>query len=319
LKENKDNINVSYDLLVQSIKDKMKKYVGLVAEGSNVVDIGHKEFAPVPLLSSFIDNCTEKGKDITDGGAKYNFSGVQGIGEANLSDSLYAIKKLVFEEKRLSFKELIEALDANFIGKENSELRARLINKYDKYGNDNDEVDFIASDLLRYYAKTMETYKNPRNGKFIPGAYTVSAHIPLGAAVGATPDGRKAYSQLADGGLSPMVGRDRLGPTAVLKSVSKFDNYLTTNGSLLNVKFSPNTLEGSEGIKKFGDFLMAFMKLKIQHIQFNVISREVLLAAQKNPENHKGLVVRVAGYSAFFIELSKEIQNDIIARTEHEL
>ncbi len=319
LKENKNNVDVSYDVLVQSIKDKMKKYVGLVAEGSNVVDVGHKEFAPVPLLSSFIDNCTEKGKDITDGGAKYNFSGVQGIGEVNLSDSLYAIKKLVFEEKRLSFKELIEALDANFIGEENSELRARLINKYDKYGNDNDEVDFIASDLLRYYAKTIETYENPRCGKFIPGAYTVSAHIPLGAAVGATPDGRKAYSQLADGGLSPMVGRDRLGPTAVLKSVSKFDNYLTTNGSLLNVKFSPKTLEGSKGIKKFGDFLMAFMKLKIQHIQFNVISRDVLLAAQKNPENHKGLVVRVAGYSAFFIELSKEIQNDIIARTEHEL
>lgn len=141
----------------------------------------------------------------------------------------------------------------------------------------------------------------------------------MGAAVGATPDGRKNGEQLADGGLSPMVGRDRLGPTAVLKSVSKLDNYLTSNGSLLNVKFNPKTLEGDEGIRKMADYLRGFMKLKIQHIQFNVISADVLRDAQKHPELYKGLVVRVAGYSAFFVELCKEIQNDIIARTEHVL
>lgn len=319
LKELKEKENVTFDDIMQIIKEKIKKYVKLVAEGSNIVDIGHREFAPVPLLSTLIDNCVEKGRDITEGGAKYNFSGVQGVGEANLSDSLYALKKIVFEEKRVSFKELVEALEQDFQGEENEILRVRLINKYDKYGNDNDEVDHLSSDLLRYYDKELEKYKNPRGGSFVPGAYTVSAHIPLGEAVGATPDGRKAKDQLADGGLSPMVGRDKLGPTAALKSVSKLDNYLTTNGSLLNIKFSPKAIEGEGGIKKFADFLLAFMKLKIQHIQFNVISRQTLIDAQNHPENYKGLVVRVAGYSAFFVELNKEIQDDIIARTEHSL
>lgn len=319
LKELKEKENVTFEDIMQDIKEKIKKYVKLVAEGSNIVDIGHREFAPVPLLSTLIDNCIEKGRDITEGGAKYNFSGVQGVGEANLSDSLYALKEIVFEEKRLSFKQLVEALEQDFQGEENEILRVRLINKYDKYGNDNDEVDHLSSDLLRYYDKELEKYKNPRGGNFVPGAYTVSAHIPLGEAVGATPDGRRAKDQLADGGLSPMVGRDKLGPTAALKSVSKLDNYLTTNGSLLNVKFNPKALEGQGGIKKFADFLLGFMKLKIQHIQFNVISRQTLIDAQKHPENYKGLVVRVAGYSAFFVELNKEIQDDIIARTEHSL
>lgn len=319
LKENRNNKKIDFNFIIGDIKKKITHYVKLVCDGSNIVDIGHRKFAPIPMLSCLIDNCLESGKDVTEGGAKYNFSGIQGIGEANLSDSLYALKKIVFEEKRISFEEIVNALDADFEGKDYPDLRQMLINNYDKYGNDNDEVDFISSDILRYYAKELEKYSNPRGGRFIPGAYTVSAHIPLGEAVGATPDGRKAHSQLADGGLSPMVGRDLLGPTAVLKSVSKLDNYLTTNGSLLNVKFNPKTLSGDEGIKKFGDFLMSFMKLKIQHIQFNVMSRRMLVDAQKNPENYKGLVVRVAGYSAFFVELNKKIQDDIIARTEHVL
>lgn len=318
LHQNKDK-EPSFSDIITDVKQGIVRYVQLVTEASNTVDLGHREFAPVPFLSCLIDDCLKKGLDITQGGAHYNFSGIQGIGEANLSDSLYALKKVVFEERRITFAELIQALETNFEGPEYSELRIRLINQYDKYGNDNDELDFIAADILRYYAKELELYPHVREGKFTPGAYTVSAHIPLGAAVGATPDGRKAREQLADGGLSPMVGRDRLGPTAVLKSVSKLDNYLLSNGSLLNVKFSPQTLAGTAGIKKFSDFLMAFMRLKIQHIQFNVISRETLLAAQEKPQEHKGLVVRVAGYSAFFIELNKEIQDDIIARTEHVL
>lgn len=319
LNENKNNTDITFDIIIDKIKEKIDKYVKVMVDGSNIVDIGHKEFAPVPLLSCLIDNCLENGKDITYGGAKYNFSGVQGIGIANLCDSLYALKKIVFEEKRISFEEIVNALACNFEGPEYEALRVRLINKYDKYGNDNDEVDNISSDILRYYSKAVERYATPRGGSFTPGSYTVSAHVPLGEAVGATPDGRKDKEQLADGGLSPMVGRDMLGPTAVLKSVSKLDNYLTTNGSLLNVKFNPKTLEGEEGINKLSAFLLAFMKLKIQHVQFNVISVDTLKKAQANPNDYKGLVVRVAGYSAFFTELSKEIQNDIIRRTEHRL
>ncbi|MCJ7690064.1 MAG: formate C-acetyltransferase/glycerol dehydratase family glycyl radical enzyme, partial [Clostridiaceae bacterium] len=319
LRELGNNDNITFDEIIQDIKEKIDIYVKLMVDGSNIVDISHKEFAPVPLLSCFIDNCLETGKDITYGGAKYNFSGVQGIGIANLSDSLYALKKIVYDEKRISLSALTKALECNFEGVENEKLRVRLINKYDKFGNDNDEVDNLSAEILRYYSKAVEKHVTPRGGTFVPGSYTVSAHIPLGKAVGATPDGRKSGEQLADGGLSPMVGRDVLGPTAVLKSVSKLDNYLTTNGSLLNAKFSPKTLEGEEGIHKLCDFLYAFMKLKIQHIQFNVVSVETLKSAQASPNDYKGLVIRVAGYSAFFIELSREIQDDIIRRTQHDL
>ena len=309
---------LTYDELLKDIQDRIAYYVDLVVKGSNIVDLGHRHYAPTPFLSVLIRDCLDKGLDVTEGGARYNFSGVQGIGEANLSDSLYVIKKMVFENKEMTFSELIDALEANYEGSY-APLQNHVIKDFDKYGNDNDEIDFIATKIFRHYAKELEKYTNVRDGQFIPGAYTVSAHIPLGEAVGATPDGRKAQEQLADGGLSPMVGRDRLGPTAVLKSVSKLDNCLTVNGSLLNLKFQPNTLKGPVGLNKFADFLMAFTKLKIQHVQFNVQSKQTLLDAQKHPEKYAGLLVRVAGYSAFFVDLNRNIQNDIIARVEHEL
>ncbi|MEG1110141.1 MAG: formate C-acetyltransferase [Hafnia sp.] len=319
LLENEGNANLSYDDLLEQIRHKICHYVKLMAQGSNICDIGHRDWAPVPLLSSFISDCLHNGKDITEGGARYNFSGVQGIGIANLSDSLHALKGIVFDQQRLSFDELIAMLKANFATPEGEQIRARLINRFEKYGNDIDVVDNISADLLRFYCKEVETYRNPRGGQFTPGSYTVSAHVPLGAVVGATPDGRYAGEQLADGGLSPMLGQDAQGPTAVLKSVSKLDNYLLSNGTLLNVKFTPSTLEGQSGLNKLADFLGAFTKLKLQHIQFNVVNAETLRAAQAKPQDYAGLVVRVAGYSAFFVELSKEIQDDIIRRTAHQL
>lgn len=319
LYENEHNPNISYSRLVAQIEANIKHYVKLMVEGSNICDIGHRNWAPVPLLSSFILDCIENGKDITEGGARYNFSGVQGIGIANLSDSLHALNQMVFEQQRLSFQGLLAVLRDNFAGEEGQKIRTRLINRFEKYGNDVDEVDNISAQLLRLYCKEVEKYDNPRNGKFTPGSYTVSAHVPLGAVVGATPDGRYAKEQLADGGLSPMVGQDHNGPTAVLKSVSKLDNYLLSNGTLLNVKFTPSTLAGDQNLNKLADFLHAFSKLKLQHIQFNVVNAQTLLAAQARPQDFAGLVVRVAGYSAFFVELSKEIQDDIIRRTAHQL
>ena len=319
LLENEGNHNLTYPQLQEQIREKIRHFVRLMAQGSNICDIGHRDWAPVPLLSSFIDDCLQNGKDITEGGARYNFSGVQGIGIANLSDSLHALKGLVFDQQRLSFDELLATLKANFATPEGEKIRARLINRFDKYGNDIDEVDLISADLLRFYCKEVEQYRNPRGGQFTPGSYTVSAHVPLGAVVGATPDGRYAGEQLADGGLSPMLGQDAQGPTAVLKSVSKLDNYLLSNGTLLNVKFTPATLEGQQGLNKLADFLGAFTKLKLQHVQFNVVNAETLREAQARPQDFAGLVVRVAGYSAFFVELSKEIQDDIIRRTAHQL
>lgn len=314
----KGDETITYDKLYRRMKERISYYVELVTRGSDIVDLGHREFAPTPFLSSLVMDCLEKGLDLTEGGARYNFSGIQGIGQANLSDSMYVLKKMVFENKEITFEEMLEAMENNYEGKY-ADLQEHVINDFDKYGNDNDEIDFVAADMFKHYAVELDKYTNIRGGKFNPGAYTVSAHIPLGEAVGATPDGRKKQEQLADGGLSAMVGRDRLGPTAVLKTVSKLDNMLMVNGSLLNLKFQPNTLKGKEGIEKFANFLRAYTKLKIQHIQFNVQTRETLLEAQKNPENYRGLVVRVAGYSAFFVDLNEKIQNDIIARTEHVL
>lgn len=319
LHENEGNSAITYAELVEQIRQKISHYVKLMAQGSNICDIGHRDWAPVPLLSSFIEGCLKSGKDITAGGARYNFSGVQGIGIANLSDSLHALKGLVFDQQRLSFNELLASLKENFASKEGRAIRARLINRFEKYGNDVDEVDLISADLLRFYCKEVEKYRNPRGGQFTPGSYTVSAHVPLGAVVGATPDGRFAGEQLADGGLSPMLGQDHQGPTAVLKSVSKLDNTLLSNGTLLNVKFTPSTLEGLQGLNKLADFLGAFTRLKLQHVQFNVVNAEQLREAQRRPQDFAGLVVRVAGYSAFFVELSKEIQDDIIGRTAHQL
>lgn len=317
LYKNENNENISFEIIINEIKKSISYYVELMTEGSNLVDIGHKKYAPVPLLSTLVSDSIIKGKDITDGGAKYNFSGVQGIGLPNLCDSLAVIKKFIFEDKKYSFKDMIEGLRNNYQDEKYKKMRDEFLNDKNKYGNDIDEVDNISADILRFYCKEVEKYKNPRGGMFIPGSYTVSAHIPLGEVVGASPDGRYAGEQLADGGLSPMFGRDIYGPTAVLKSLSKLDNILLTNGSLLNVKLSPSTLKDEKGINNFVSFIYAYMKLKLTHIQFNVIGIETLKQAQIEPEKYNNLVVRVAGYSAFFNELNKKIQDDIIHRTEH--
>lgn len=314
-----ENKNISFNEILEQIKEKISHYVELMAKGSNLVDIGHKDYAPVPLLSTIVTDCIKNGKDITEGGAKYNFSGVQGIGLPNLSDSLMALKEFVFDKKVYTFKQVIDALRNNFNSDLYEEMRYNFINHAKKYGNDIDEVDDISADILRFYCKEVEKHTNPRQGKFIPGSYTVSAHIPLGEVVGATPDGRYSKEQLADGGLSPMFGRDIYGPTAVLKTLSKLDNVLLTNGSLLNVKISPSALKDEKGINNFVNFIYAYIKLKLTHIQFNVISADTLKQAQLQPEKYSNLVVRVAGYSAFFNELNKKIQDDIIHRTEHKL
>jgi len=319
LKSFRGDPDVSYDRICERIDENVRHYVQLMVDGANVCDIGHRDWAPVPLLSSLMTDCLENGRDVTEGGARYNLSGVQGIGTANLADSLSALKAIVFVEKRMNFDAFLDVLEADFKVPEGEKTRTRLINKYAKYGNDIDDVDMIGVHVLRVFCDEVEKYKNPRGGRFSPGSYTVSAHMPLGEVVGATPDGRRAREQLADGGLSPMGGRDDLGPTAVLKSVSKLDNLLLSNGSLLNLKMMPSTLEGEQGLNKLADFLVAFMRLKLLHVQFNVVNVETLLEAQKNPQDFAGLLVRVAGYSAFFVELSREIQDDIIRRTAHRL
>ena len=289
-------------------------FVPLMVKGCNVVDQIHAELLPSPFLSLVIQDCIERGLDVTAGGAHYNFSGVQGVQIANVADSLVAVEQAVFHEKWLSGAELLDALRGDYGGAE--VLRQRLINRVPKYGNDDARVDRYAGRWGDRYAELVEQHATIRGGVYQPGFYTVSAHVPMGAHVGATPDGRHAGAPLADGGLSPTAGRDRRGATAVLQSVSKLDLKLASNGTLLNMKFLPSFFAGEQALDKFVLLLRGFCRLHIPHVQFNVVSAATLRAAQANPEEYRSLVVRVAGYSAYFTELDQELQNEIIARTE---
>ncbi len=309
----------SFEELLSETQKTIDYYIDLMVKGCNICDLAHKETSPTPYLSVLVHDALENGCDITAGGARYNPSGVQGVGTANLADSLQVIKEVIHTEGRFTYADLLELLDSDWQCEGGEELREHFIEDYPKYGNDIDEVDELGSMMLAHFGEVAAQYKNPRGGFFQPGSYTVSAHIPLGSVVGATPDGRRATEQLADGGLSPMCGRDVEGPTASLMSVSKLNNMLNSNGSLLNVKFSPATLATDSGVQKLAAYLRAFSRLGIQHIQFNVVDRDTLRDAQKHPENYKNLIVRVAGYSAMFTELSEPLQNDIINRTEHVL
>ncbi len=278
-----------------------------------VVEKLHCEILPSAFLSSVIDDCIEKGIDVTGGGAKYNLSGIQAIQPANIADSLAAIKKLVFDEGTVGKEALLKALREDY---NNAELlRLKMLNKAPKYGNDVEWVDEIAHRWIEYFSDKFNGLKNARGGIYHTGLYTVSAHVPMGANVGATADGRKAGQPLADGGLSAVYGRDINGPTAHLKSVSKVDSMLGSNGTLLNMKFSPDIFKSIKDTEKFIDFLKAFIALKVTHVQFNVITKEELIKAQKNPEQYKSLTIRVAGYTAYFTELAPDLQDEIIART----
>lgn len=303
----------SFGDVMEAYRQQMKYFVKLLIISDNAVDMAHGARAPLPFLSSLVADCIVKGKSLQEGGAHYNFTGPQGVGVANVGDSLAAIKKLVFEEKAITLAELKELLDTNFEGKE--DMRQMLLNRAPKYGNDNEVADELAREGALIYCDQVEQYHNPRGGQFQPGLYPVSANVPLGTVVGAMPDGRKSGTPLADG-VSPVSGRDNLGPTAAVKSVAKLDHQIASNGTLLNQKFHPNALKDEEGLRNLMAVTETLFTQGGLHVQYNVVSRETLLDAQEHPENYRGLVVRVAGYSAFFTALDPALQNDIIARTE---
>ncbi|MDF9825282.1 pyruvate formate-lyase/glycerol dehydratase family glycyl radical enzyme [Breznakia sp. PF5-3] len=306
----------TYEALEIAFEKTIDFYMEQMIACCEIVEKAHIDILPSPFLSSVIDNCMEKGVDVTAGGAKYNLNGIQMIQVANLADSLAALKKLVYEEKRIQRKALLNALQTNF---ENNEImRQILLNKVDKYGNDVEWVDTLGITWAKKFRNKLRSFKNYRGGVYHTGMYTVSAHVPMGENVGASPDGRFSQTPLADGGMSAVYGRDTKGPTAVFKSVSRIDNDLTTNGGLLNMKFLPTFFKHDTGIDKFSSFLRSFVDLKIPHVQFNVVCKEDLLAAQEHPEQYRSLTIRVAGYTAYFTELAGELQNEIIARTSYE-
>lgn len=351
----------TFEQFYDAYKAQMEYAIQLLVNADNAIDMAHAQRCPLPFLSSMVDDCMKVGKTVQEGGAVYNFTGPQGFGVANMADSLYAVKKLVYDEKKITMSELKEALATNYgkglgaedvaamtaeianelkeagktIGekevaailntvvaaseapgvKANGERILKLIEKVPKFGNDIPEVDEFARDVAYTYTKPLQNYKNPRGGSFQAGLYPVSANVPLGAQTGATPDGRLAYQPVADG-VSPSAGKDVNGPTAAANSVSRLDHSIASNGTLFNQKFHPSALSGRNGLENFVGLIRSYFDQKGSHMQFNVVSRETLLDAQKHPEQYKHLVVRVAGYSALFTTLSKSLQDDIIRRTE---
>jgi formate C-acetyltransferase len=287
--------------------------MGKMISACNVVEEAHQQHLPSPFLSSVINSCLVNGTDVTTGGAVYNYSGIQAIQAANVADSLAVIKKLVFGDSIISALEMIEALRNNFAG--NEPLRQTCINRVAKYGNDVEWVDKLGAEWLEYFASGLKKVRNFRSGPYHIGLYTVSAHVPMGQNVGATPDGRLACSPLADGGMSPMYGHDKNGPTAVLNSVARMPSRLASNGSLLNMKFLPSLFTNENDRARFTSLLKTFITLPVHHIQFNVVTADDLIKAKADPLSYKGLTIRVAGYTAYFTELAGDLQDEIIQRT----
>lgn len=306
----------TFEDLEKAFQQQIDYFIDKMMQCEVIVEKAHQDCLPTAFLSSVIDDCLENGLDVTKGGAKYNLSGIQTIQIANLADSLAAMKQLVYDDQVIDAKELLAALQSDFKGYEI--IQTMLLNKVPKYGNDVEWVDRLGAKWAEYFRSRMKDYTNYRGGPYHTGMYTVSAHVPMGENVGASPDGRNALTPLADGGMSPVYGRDLKGPTAVLKSVSRLNNSLTTNGGLLNMKFLPEFFETKNGMNKFENFLRAFVDLKVPHIQFNVVRREDLEDAQIRPQLHKSLTIRVAGYTAYFVELAHKLQDEIIERTTYD-
>jgi len=346
----------SFEEFYDAYRKQTEYMISLMVNACNAIDVAHAERCPLPYLASMIEDCIGRGKTPEQGGAIYNFTGPQGFGIANVADSLYAIEKLVFEQKKFTLAELRDALDANYgkitdadaealtvgVIKELSkngisvnetaisevyravkdraadpryaEIREMILAQ-DKFGNDIPEVDALARDAAYSYTRPLLQYRNPRGGQFHAGLYPVSANVPLGAQTGASPDGRYAKTPVADG-VSPSAGMDVHGPTSAANSVSCLDHGIASNGTLFNMKFHPSALAGDSGLENFVALVQTYFEMKGSHMQFNVVSRETLRDAQKNPDQYRSLVVRVAGYSALFTTLSKSLQDDIINRTE---
>ncbi len=306
----------TFEELLDAYETQVNNTARLQITWNNMLDVCHEEKMPYPLMSILLDDCVERGKDVTSGGAKYNWTGPVLTGPATLGNSLYAVKKAVFDDKKYTMEELIDALDNDF--KDNEPMRQYLINRVNKYGNDEDDVDRITHYATSAWMEAISHFETYRGGPFTSSYAPVSGYVPLGHATGATPDGRHSGDPLSDG-VSPSMGSDTHGPTAAFRSVVKLDHLQYPNGLLYNFKLNTSTVRTPEGMKKFTKLLKSYIDMKGMQIQINVVDRDTLLAAQKDPDSYRDLVVRVAGYSAFFTELSEEVQNTIIARTEHSL
>jgi formate C-acetyltransferase len=312
----------SYNDLWTGWKKFLKFYTDLAVDSDKICDISLKHHDSDPFASSLVDRCIERGKTLKDGGAEYDFVSHSVIGSTVVGNSLAVIKKLVFDNKKISHKELIDALDANWQGEKERSVH-KLVEDIPKFGNDYEYVDNIVKDVYWSYLDLLPDYKNERYGKGpFGGRYTmstsnISSYVPYGKDVNATPDGRFSGDPLNEGA-SPTIGTDYTGPTAVINSMSRLPNENMAGGQLLNMKLSPALLKGQENLKKFTSFLEAARRMKIFHLQFNIVDTKTLIAAKENPQKYQDLMVRVAGYCALFVSLIPEVQDAIIKRTEYD-
>jgi formate C-acetyltransferase len=314
--ESGDPREMTFDEILESVKIQLSFLIDAISVCAHTCERLYYEMTPFPFMSTILDGTYVSGKDLTAGGVKYTIGpAFIGTGIADLVNSLSAIKKFVYDDKTITMDELVKAIEANFKGYE--VIHAMLSNATPMYGNDIPDIDLMAGEFTDFAYAEIIKHKSFRGPAYISGLYPVSSHVPHGLVVGALPYGRLAGTPLADG-LSPKGGTDTEGPTAVLKSVAKINHEMHTAGTLLNMRLDPVSVQGDTGLKRISSLIRTLVDLNIYHIQFNVTNSEVLCKAQKSPERYKGLLIRVAGYSAYFTELCKEMQDDIIQRTIHQ-
>ncbi len=293
----------------------LEYFINLKIQGNNVIERLYANFMPAPFMSLLMDDCIARGIDYHNGGSRYNPTYIQGVGIGTVTDSLAAIKYHVFDQCDVSMDELLAAMQSNFDGYET--LQHTLLEHSPTYGNDDDYADAIAEEVFETYYGLLNGRPNTKGGKYRVNLLPTTVHIYFGQVVGALPNGRKAGETVSEG-ISPSQGRDRHGPTAVIKSAARID-HARTGGTLLNMKFNPQVLDGDDNVEKLVHLIRSYFKLDGHHIQFNVIDAETLRKAQEHPEQHRDLIVRVAGYSDYFVEVGRNLQNEIIARTEQQV
>lgn len=302
----------SYEELFNAFKSQLNHFVKIKVKGNNVIERIYSKHMPAPLMSVIVDDCIKTAKDYNAGGARYNTKYIQGVGIGTITDSLTSIKYNVFDKKKFNMSELLEALKNNFNGYE--AIYNMVVNKTPKYGNDDDYADDLMQDVFNSFYNEVTGRKSPMGAEYRINMLPTTCHVYFGEVMGASANGRLSQKPLSEG-ISPEKGGDTNGPTAVIKSCSKMD-HLKTGGTLLNQRFAPAVVQGEEGLKNMSNLVRAYFNMDGHHIQFNVFDKNVLLAAQKNPDEYKDLIVRVAGYSDHFNNLSRALQDEIIGRTE---
>jgi len=300
--------------LFEAYKRQLKHFIDIKVRGNNIIERLYATYMPSPFMSLLIDDCIAKGKDYHDGGARYNTTYIMGVGLGSLTDAVSAVRYHVYDRHTFTMSDMLDALKSNFDG--HHQIRQILLNKTPKYGNDDDYADDIMRQLFEAYYEAIEGRKNTKGGEYHINLLPTTVHVYFGSVTGATADGRNAYEPLSEG-VSPVQSADRHGPTAVIKSVAKMD-HSRTGGTLLNMKFTPSLLRDDKDLDNLTQLIRTYFSLGGHHIQFNVVDVATLRMAQKNPEAYRDLIVRVAGYSDYFCDIGKVLQEEIIARTEHE-